>query len=370
MRRHQWKGGGGMRTSVERSLWLTVPGARAWLALGWLLWLGLALLFAPRVGVMLGPGGAAIGFLAAGWAFARALPSPVECFRRYHLDDDEVTAIGPGAKVRRLAWDRVETVTQRGGVLGLAGDGIRVAVPFRRLAETSLWSAALARVVPELATDVWDRLEDGEEVRLAPVLDPAWTTLTWWAWGPTAVASVAIGGASALGIAAVLASAERVVVFALARARRIRLDRAGIAIRDGPRGRREGGGLQRRPCGELRERQRPGDVRQDGTGAAYDPEDEQHESGETAELSLEKVIDALPLVDPADLRRERFHEPDVAGPEAAAGRIDDLDGADRSLTRPQRRAEDRARLHVRLPVDVRVEPRVVDRAVHERRPVV
>ena len=226
-----------MRTSVERSLWLTVPGARAWLALGWLLWLGLALLFAPRVGVMLGPGGAAIGFLAAGWAFARALPPPVECFRRYHLDDDEVTAIGPGAKVRRLAWDRVETVTQRGGVLGLAGDGIRIAVPFRRLAETSLWSAALARVVPELATDVWDRLEDGEEVRLAPVLDPAWTTLTWWAWGPTAVASVAIGGASALGIAAVLASAERVVVFALAHARRIRLDRAGIAIRDGRRGR-------------------------------------------------------------------------------------------------------------------------------------
>jgi len=108
---------------------------------------------------------------------------------------------------------------------------------FRRLAETSLWSAALARVVPELATDVWDRLEDGEEVRLAPVLDPAWTTLTWWAWGPTAVASVAIGGAGALGIAAVLASAERVVVFALAHARRIRLDRAGIAIRDGRRGR-------------------------------------------------------------------------------------------------------------------------------------
>jgi len=226
-----------MSTTVERSLWLTVPGARAWLALGWLVWLGAALLIAPRVGAMLGPGGAAIAFLAVGWALARALPPPIECFRRYHLDDEEVTAIGPGAKVRRLAWDRVETVTQRGGALAIAGDGIRVSVPFRRLPETTLWSAALARVVPELATDVWDRLEDGEEVRLAPALEPASTALTWWAWGPTAVAAVAIGGWSALGIAALLAIAERVVVFALAHARRVRLDRAGIAIRDGRRGR-------------------------------------------------------------------------------------------------------------------------------------
>src|SRR5438094_4140561 len=205
-----------MSTTVEPALWLTVPGARPRVALGWLAWLGVAVCGAPPVVATLGPAGAAIALLAVGWVLARSLPAPLECLRHYHLDDTEVTAMGPGAKVRRLAWDRVETVTQRGGVLGLAGDGIRVAVPFRRLAETSLWSAALARVVPELATDVWDRLEDGEEVRLAPVLDPAWTTLTWWAWAPTAVASGAIGRAGALGIAAVLAPAERAVGFALA----------------------------------------------------------------------------------------------------------------------------------------------------------
>ena len=173
-----------MSTTVERTLWLTVPGARPCVAFGWLLWVGLALLGAPHVVAILGPAGAAIVVLTVGWALARSLPAPLECLRHYHLDDMEITAIGPGAKVRRLAWDRVETVTQRGRALGLAGDGMRVAVPFRTVAETTLWSAALARVVPELATDVWERLEDGEEVRLAPALEPAWGALAWWAWAP------------------------------------------------------------------------------------------------------------------------------------------------------------------------------------------
>jgi len=222
-----------MSTNVERALWLTVPGARPRVALGWLAWLGGAVFGAPHVMAMLGPAGAAIALLAVGWLLARSLPAPLECLRHYHLDDTEVTAMGPGAKVRRLAWDRVETVTQRGRALGLVGDGIRVAVPFRTLAETTLWSAALARVVPELATEIWERLEDGEEVRLAPALEPAWGALAWWAWAPTAVAAVVVAGPSALAVAAGLALAERAVAFAVAHARRVRLDRAGIAFRTG-----------------------------------------------------------------------------------------------------------------------------------------
>ncbi|TMA39051.1 MAG: hypothetical protein E6J79_04640 [Deltaproteobacteria bacterium] len=226
-----------MSTNVEQALWLTVPGARRRVALGWLSWLGLALCGGPLVVATLGPAGAAIALLAVGWLLARSLPAPVECFRHYHLDDSEVTAMGPGAKVRRLAWDRVETVTQRGRTLVLVGDGIRIAVPFRTLAETTLWSAALARVVPELATETWERLEDGEEVRLAPALEPAWGALAWWAWAPAAVAAVVVAGASALAVGAGLALAERAVALRVAHARRVRLDRAGIAVRAGRRGR-------------------------------------------------------------------------------------------------------------------------------------
>src|SRR5207253_1674421 len=159
-----------MSTTVEPALWLTVPGARPRVALGWLAWLGVAVCGAPPVVATLGPAGAAIALLAVGWALARSLPAPLECLRHYHLDDTEVTAMGPGAKVRRLAWDRVETVTQRGRTLGLAGDGMRVAVPFRTVAKTTLWSAALARVVPELATDVWEglALRGGRRGRVIP----------------------------------------------------------------------------------------------------------------------------------------------------------------------------------------------------------
>ena len=112
-----------MSTTVEPALWLTVPGARPRVALGWLAWLGVAVCGAPPVVATLGPAGAAIALLAVGWVLARSLPAPLECLRHYHLDDTEVTAMGPGAKVRRLAWDRVETVTQRGRALGLAEIG-------------------------------------------------------------------------------------------------------------------------------------------------------------------------------------------------------------------------------------------------------
>jgi len=226
-----------MSTTVERALWLTVPGARPRVALGWLLWVGLAVLGAPQVIAVLGAAGAVLGLLAGGWVLARFLPSPLECLRRYHIDDLEITAMGPGAKVRRLAWASVETVTQRGRVLGLAGDGISVAVPFATVAQTALWSAALSRVVPELATEVWDRLEDGEEVRLAPALDPAWGALAWWAWGPAALAAIVGAGASAVALAGALGLAERTVAFVVARAGRVRLDRAGIALRSGRQGR-------------------------------------------------------------------------------------------------------------------------------------
>src|SRR5438094_890622 len=98
-------------------------------------------------------------------------------------------------------------------------------------------AAGGARLVPELATEPWERLEDGEEVRLAPALEPAWGALAWWAWAPAAAAAVVVAGASALAVGAGLALAERAVALRVAHARRVRLDRAGIAVRAGRRGR-------------------------------------------------------------------------------------------------------------------------------------
>src|SRR5439155_236033 len=68
-------------------------------------------------------------------------------------------------------------------------------------------------------------------------LGPAGGALAWWAWAPTAVAAVVVAGASALALAAGLGLAERAVALAVAHARRVRLDRAGIAFRGGRRGR-------------------------------------------------------------------------------------------------------------------------------------
>src|SRR5436309_14501518 len=106
-----------MSTTVEPALWMTVPGARPRVALGWLAWLGVAVFGAPPVVATLGPAGAAIALLAVGWVLARSLPAPLECLRHYHLDDSAVTALGPDEKVRSLTRAQVVAVTPLGRAL-------------------------------------------------------------------------------------------------------------------------------------------------------------------------------------------------------------------------------------------------------------
>src|SRR5712692_7374053 len=114
---------------VERPLWLTVPGASAAVLLGWVVWLILAALAPALVAASLGPAGAMLAVVTLGWWLARRAPEPGEALHRYHLDEAEVIAMGPGTAVRRLPWSEVVTLTETRHALVLEGRGTRLRLP-------------------------------------------------------------------------------------------------------------------------------------------------------------------------------------------------------------------------------------------------
>jgi hypothetical protein len=225
-----------MGSSVGGVLWVTVPGATRAPLVAWMAWVAFAAFGVPLLAERLGPAGAAILVVGIGWILARRIPLPVERLRRYHLDDSEATVIGPGGRVLRLPWEAVERVTQGRLTLTLHGSGIRIAIPMLPLVGRGIWAPVLARVVPELAEDLWARLDEGEKVDLVPGLEPDSRALAWWAWGPAAAAAALGVGPLGLGIAAALALAERGVALARARIGTVTLQRAGVALRSGLRG--------------------------------------------------------------------------------------------------------------------------------------
>jgi hypothetical protein len=211
-------------------------GASARVPLGWLGWVVAAALAAPHLAGWVGPVGAVIALLAAGWLAARHLPSPGDWLRRYHLDDAEITAMGPGRAVVRLPWSRVHTLVQERHALRLAGDGTTVRLPLPPLLEARAWQAVLARVVPDLADEMWTLIDDGEAVRLVPPLDPPAPALAWWAWAPVLVACAVAAGGTGLAAALGLALAERAVAWLRTRERTVTLQRAGVLLRRRARG--------------------------------------------------------------------------------------------------------------------------------------
>src|SRR5262249_58603678 len=94
--------------------------------LGWLAWLAAVATFAPLVAERIGLAGALLVVLGAGWVLARQVPAPIEWLKRYHLDDAEVTVLGPGERVRRLPWSAVENLTQEPRHLALRGGGTTI----------------------------------------------------------------------------------------------------------------------------------------------------------------------------------------------------------------------------------------------------
>ncbi len=218
-------------TTVNDALWLTVRGTSGPVALGWLVWMAVAGLAAGPLAAHLGPAGAVLLLGAVGWLLASRLAPPVEWLRRYHVDDAEVTAMGPGTIVRRLAWSRVHTLTQQRGTLTVVGDGLVIRLPERPLVQSRLWGTLLARIVPDLADELWVLLEEGEQVRLVPSPEPRTGVLGWWAYAPVLVAAACGCGVAGLAVGMGVALLERTLAFGRARAGTVTLHRTGVALR-------------------------------------------------------------------------------------------------------------------------------------------
>ena len=216
-------------------LWVTLRGAPARLLAQWIAWTVVTCAATTLARGTFGPGGLVVGILTGGWWLARRRSTPLDWTRRYHLDDLEVMAIGPWRRLQRITWAQVEHVTQERHALVLSGAGRTVPLPLGPLLETSAWGPVLARVVPTLAAEIWERL-DGGTVRLVPHADPPTASLLWWAYVPASMAVLVTGSPAALVIALALAVAERLGAWVAGRARACVLQPAGIDVR-GPRGR-------------------------------------------------------------------------------------------------------------------------------------
>src|SRR6266571_3739327 len=171
---------------VERPLWLTVPGASAAVLLAWVVWLVLAALAPALLAASLGPAGAMLAVVTLGWWLARRAPEPGEALRRYHLDEAEVIAMGPGTAVRRLPWPEVVTLTETRHALVLEGRG--------------------------------------------PATDPLPRALAWWVYVPALAAGLAGAGTAGLAVAVVVVLVERAVAGFRRRASSVTLDRGGVRV--------------------------------------------------------------------------------------------------------------------------------------------
>lgn len=219
----------------ETHLWLLFRGAPAGIAVAWTCWTTGAMILATLAADGLGPAGVVMPILLVGWLLARHLPSPLEAARRYHLDDLEVSALGPGRRVRRVPWSEVNGVTQERHALVLAHADGTLRLPLPEVRAAGAWGPALARVVPGVAAELWARTDAGP-VRLSSRLDPPTRPLAWWAWAPALATCVVAAGLPGVGVALVAVSVERAVAWVASRLRGIVVDGSGITLL-APRGR-------------------------------------------------------------------------------------------------------------------------------------
>lgn len=210
-------------------LWLTVRGASRSLAVAWASWVVLVAAVAEPLAGVAGGGGVVVSALTLGWLLARRLPDPAAPWRRHHVDDREVTAIGPGRRVRRLAWDacRGYVATASGVRLDAPGNAMSVPMPPRH--RETLWRAILERVVPARAEALWRAHEHGA-VRLAPALAPEAGALAAWAWLPAALPIALAPTPSVAALAVGLAAAQCLAARARAEWRSVVLQPSGVVV--------------------------------------------------------------------------------------------------------------------------------------------
>lgn len=218
-----------MREHGESILWRTFRGAAPSLGIAWLTWAVGAPLLAALCGDAVGTAGALVPVAAAGWLLARHLPSPLDCLRRVHLDETELTVMGPGRLVRRMRWTEVEGLTQDRQYLVVAGAGRAMRIPLDGLRGARAWGAVMVRVVPSLAAQLWTRLEVGA-IALRPALDPPVGPLAWWGWGPLALAAIAMMRVDAVAIVVALATGERLLAWLLARSATVTVSERGVEL--------------------------------------------------------------------------------------------------------------------------------------------
>lgn len=221
--------------SPVSTLWLMLPAPPRALLGAWIAWMVVAALGGHLSIGAVGPFGTAIAVVVAGVWLARQLPGPLECLCRHHLDDTEITRLGPGRSVTRLEWSEVRSCTQGGQALVLVGGGRCIRLPLRALLESQGWSAVLARVVPDRAEALWQAL-DGGAVALVPAAQPAAGRIAGWCWLP-ALAAVLGTNDPVVGLAVLLLAAlERAVVLVRRRLRTVVLQPGGLVLA-GPHGR-------------------------------------------------------------------------------------------------------------------------------------
>jgi hypothetical protein len=197
--------------------------------MGWLGWTLAVGFGAPLLVESLGTVGLGMVVVVAGVWLARQLPSPLACFCVYHLDDAEITRLGPGRAVERLEWTEVAGCTQGRQALVVSGGGRRMTLPLPPLLAHGGWAAVLARVVPRRAEVLWQALEGGA-VALVPSIDPGLERIAAWCWGPAALAALGAGDATLAAVVVALVALERSVVHVRRRLRSVVLQPGGIVV--------------------------------------------------------------------------------------------------------------------------------------------
>lgn len=215
-----------MTARSDSPLWITFRGARARLGIAWFAWVGTATV----LGWVADGSATAVAVVAflLGRVVAGRLPEPTACLRRFHLDDDELVVLGPGRRVRRLAWSAVESVERDRCALAVRGRR-RVRIPLDALRRAGGWTPLLLRVVPQVAQHLWARIERGP-VRLRPVVTPSANPFAWWAVVPMAGAVAAGTPLRTWPYLVAVVLAERAFAWLAASGRGIRLEWQGIAV--------------------------------------------------------------------------------------------------------------------------------------------
>jgi hypothetical protein len=210
-------------------LWATFRGAPRRLAAAWVAWMALAAAVAVPLGAAVGRGGVVVSVLTLGWLLARRLPDPGASWRRYHVDDVEVTSMGPGRRVRRLAWDACRGYAGTAAGLRLEGAGAPIVLPLPPAQAEAVWRAVLTGIVPGRADALWRAHEQGA-VRLAPALEPDAAALASWAWMPAALAALLAPSLPATGLAVALAAAQCLGARARSGWRSVVLQPSGVVV--------------------------------------------------------------------------------------------------------------------------------------------